>query len=114
MKTYFCYLEYFATGEGMTDAMAVAYAENEEDAKKAFCIKHICNVFINDEKHTQDCVNYFSHGVDVYDMNDETKHAEIKNIMKSLFTEKNIEYMFHANKAGALIDFYYKSYANYS
>ena len=47
-------------------------------------------------------------------MNDETKHAEIKNIMKSFFTEKNIEYMFHANKAGALIDFYYKSYANYS
>ena len=114
MKTYFCYLEYFATGEGMTDAMAVAYAENEEDAKKAFCVKHICNVFINDEKHTQDCVNYFSHGVDVYDMNDETKHTEIKNIMKSFFTEKNIEYMFHSNKAGALIDFYYKSYANYS
>lgn len=34
MKTYFCYLNYFATGEGMTNAMAVAYAENEEDAKK--------------------------------------------------------------------------------
>lgn len=113
MKTYFCYLNYFATGEGMIHAMAVAYAENEEDVKKAFCVKHICNVFIN-EKHTQDCVNYFSHGVVVYDMNDETKHTEIKNIMKNFFTESNIEYMFHSNKAGALIDFYYKSYANYS
>lgn len=110
MKTYFCYLEYFATGEGMTDAVAVAYAENEEDAKKAFCVKHICN---NDTTDML-CISYFSHGVDVYDMNDETQHAEIKNIMKSFFTEKNIEYMFHANKAGALIDFYYKSYANYS
>jgi len=113
MKIYFCYLNYFATGEGMTNAMAVAYAENEEDAKKAFILKHLCNVFIN-EKHTQDCVNYFLHGVVVYDINDETQHAKIKNIMKDFFTENNIEYMFHANKAGALIDFYYKSYANYS
>lgn len=47
-------------------------------------------------------------------MDDETQHTKIKNIMKDLFTENNIEYMFHANKAGALIDFYYKSYANYS
>jgi hypothetical protein len=110
MKTYFCYLNYFATGEGMTNAMAVAYAENEEAAKKAFCIKHICN---NDVTNML-CISYFSHGVVVYDMNDETKHTEIKNIMKDFFTENNIEYMFHANKAGALIDFYYKSYANYN
>jgi hypothetical protein len=110
MKTYFCYLNYFATGEGMPNAMAVAYAENEEAAKKAFCIKHICN---NDATNML-CISYFSHGVVVYDMNDETQHAEIKNIMKDFFTENNIEYMFHANKAGALIDFYYKSYANYS
>lgn len=110
MKTYFCYLNYFATGEGMTNAMAVAYAENEEDAKKAFCIKHICN---NDATDML-CISYFSHGVVVYDINDETQHTKIKNIMKDFFTENNIEYMFHANKAGALIDFYYKSYANYS
>ena len=110
MKTYFCYLNYFATGEGMTNAMAVAYAENEEDAKKAFCIKHLCN---NDATDML-CISYFSHGVVVYDINDETQHAEIKNIMKDFFTENNIAYMFHANKAGALIDFYYKSYANYS
>jgi hypothetical protein len=94
----------------MTNAMAVAYAENEEDAKKAFCIKHLCN---NDATNML-CISYFSHGVVVYDMNDETQHAKIKNIMKDFFTENNIEYMFHANKAGALIDFYYKSYANYS
>ena len=110
MKTYFCYLNYFATGEGMTNAMAVAYAENEEDAKKAFCIKHMCN---NDATNML-CISYFSHGVVVYDMNDEVQHAKIKNIMKDFFTENNIEYMFHANKAGALIDFYYKSYANYN
>jgi hypothetical protein len=110
MKIYFCYLNYFATGEGMTNAIAVAYAENEEDAKKAFILKHICN---NDAANML-CISYFSHGVVVYDMNDETQHAKIKNIMKDFFTENNIEYMFHANKAGALIDFYYKSYANYS
>ena len=113
MKIYFCYLNYFATGEGMTNAMAVAYAENEEYAKKAFIRKHICNEMPT-EDNTKDCVNYFSHGVIVYDMDDETQHTKIKNIMKDFFTENNIEYMFHANKAGALIDFYYKSYANYS
>lgn len=112
MKTYFCYFNHFGTGEGMTFAIGAANAENEEDAKKAFILKHLCNVFIN-EKHTQDCVNYFSHGVVVYDMDNETQHAKIKNIMKDFFTEKNIEYMFHANKAGALSDFYYKSYANF-
>lgn len=109
MKTYFCHLGYFATGEGMTYAMSVTNAENEEDAKKAFCIKHMCN---NDSTNML-CLSYFSHIVVVYDMDDETKHAEIKNIMKDFFTEKNIEYMFHANKEGALIDFYYKSYANF-
>ena len=110
MKTYFCYLNYFATGEGMTNAMAVAYAENKEAAKKTFCIKHLCN---NDATDML-CISYFSHGVVVYDINDETQHTKIKNIMKDFFTENNIEYMLRANKAGALIDFYYKSYANYS
>ena len=45
MKTYFCYFNHFATGEGITNVMAVVYADglNEEDAKKAFCIKHMCN-----------------------------------------------------------------------
>jgi hypothetical protein len=112
MKTYFCELNYFATGEGMKNVMAVVYADglNEEDAKKAFILKHMCN---NDATDML-CISYFSHGVVVCDMDDETQHAKIKNIMKDFFTEKNIEYMFHANKAGALIDFYYKSYANFS
>lgn len=110
MKKYFCYLEYFATGEGLIYAIGVAYAENEEYAKKVFCIKHICD---NDATDML-CISYFSHGVVAYDMGDKTKHAKIKKLMKNFFTEKNIESMFRANKAGGLIDFYYKSYANFS
>jgi hypothetical protein len=110
MKKYFCFLEYFATGGGMTYCIAAVYAENEEDAKKAFCIKHMCN---NDATNML-CISHFSRGVVVYDISDETQHAKVKSVMNYFFTEKNIERMFAANKAGALIDFYYKSYVNYS
>ena len=113
MKTYLCFLEHFATGEGMTHCIAAVHAENEEDAKNAFIRKHICNEMPT-EDNTKDCVNYFSHGAILYDIGDETQHAKVKSIMNDFFTEKNIEHMFAANKAGALIDFYYKSYVNYS
>lgn len=112
MKTYFCYLNYFATGEGMTHCIAAIHAENEEDAKNAFMRKHICNE-LPTEGITNECVSYFSHGVVAYDISDETQHAEVKSVMNDFFTEKNIEHMFAANKAGALINFYYKSYVNY-
>jgi len=113
MKTYLCFLEHFATGEGMIHCIAAVHAENEENAKKAFIRKHICNEMPT-EDNTKECVSYFSHGAILYDIGDETQHAKVKSIMKDFFTEGNIEHMFHANKAGALIDFYYKSYANYS
>lgn len=108
-------MEHFATGEGITFAMAAVHAESEEDAKKEFCLKYICDAsLIENTEYIQGCISYFSHGVVVYDIGDETQHAKVKNIMKDFFTEKNIEHMFAYNNVGALIDFYYKSYVNYS
>lgn len=114
MKRYFCYIQYFATGEGITYAMAFVYAKDESEAKKTFCRKHMCNEGFVKEEHIQDCITHFSHGVNVYDMSNESDTEKVKGRMGFYFTEKVIEHMFDANKAGALGEFYFKSYANYS
>jgi hypothetical protein len=113
MKLYFCFLEHFATGEGLTYCMAIVGSENEENAKKEFVRKYMCNELVK-EKHIQDCVDYFSVGMDVYEWHETTHHDKIKDIMKTFFTQSVIDIMFDAEKAHALHEFNFKLYNNYS
>lgn len=112
-NAYLCYIEYSATGEGLTFALAAVYAASENEAKTKFARKYMCNeLFV--EEHIQACVAHFSYGIKVYDFSDESKHNEIRQIMKTFFTTSVIESVFDANKQGALDEFYFKSYTNYS
>lgn len=113
MKPYFCFLEYFATCEGLTYCMAVVGADNEEDAKKKFVREHMCNELFAEE-HIQECVTYFSRGVYVYDFHDANNHDKIKDILKSFFSQAVMDSMFDAEKSHALHEFNFKIYTNYS
>lgn len=111
-NAYLCYIEYSATGEGLTFALAAVYAASENEAKTEFARKYMCNELF--AEHIQACVAHFSHGIKVYDFKDESKHNEMKQIMTSFFTNSVIESVFDAQKQGALGEFYFKSYTNYS
>lgn len=111
-KLYLCYLEYFATGEGLTFAIAAVYATSKDDAKAKFVEKFMCD--LAEEENKKQCVLYFSQGVKVYDFTKKSKHNEMKKIMASFFTNSVIESLFDAQKHGALGEFYFKLYSNYS
>lgn len=113
MKTYFCYLEYFATGEGLTFSMGIVFARDKKSATRKFCEKYMCSESI-DNKILNECVSYFSPATKVYDLKNKKENIAIRNIMKDFFTEKVIDHTLDATKNGALMDFYYNSYVNYS
>lgn len=116
MKTYFCYLDYYATGEGLTHVMGMVTAENEESAKEKFVV----NNFSSDCDHAartdrmKEFVNYFSPIVKVFDFQDQSKREAIKEIMKDFLTDKVIEHLFAAENSHALCKFNFHSYVNYS
>jgi hypothetical protein len=93
--------------------MAVVGAENEENAKKEFARKYMCDGIIKEE-HIQQCVTHFCYGIKAYEFHSETHHAEIKELLKDFFSQSVIDSMFHAEKAQALHEFHFKLYNNYS
>ena len=117
-KTYLCYLNYFATGEGLTHCVAVVGAQNEEEAKKIFCEKYMCSES-GTEESLKHCVWYFSHGVKVFDFQDAIKKGgedleKIKEHLKKFFTTFVIDSMLDAAKVKCLHEFYFKTYTNYN
>lgn len=116
MKTYFCYFDYAATGEGMTHIMGMVAAESEESAKEKFIVDNLYTDWDHVAKADmiKEGVKYFSHGVDIFDFQDQSKREAIKGIMKDFLTEKMIEHLFASENAHALHKFNFHSYVNYS
>lgn len=110
MKTYVCYLVYFATGEGMTYAVGAVYAKNKKEAKAKFCKKHMMNDNSDFEEET---IKYFSKCVDVYDYSNKDNHPKIKEVMQKFFNDPTTSYVLSFIDKG-LVDFYFKSYVNIS
>ena len=109
MKTYFCYIEYFATGEDLTFAIGVSRAKTEREAKVMFCKQHMVN-----NPNDTISIKYFLPGVEAFNFKTKKNHTKIKNIMANFFSAANIDHVFTALDNNALFDFYYKSYVNYS
>ena len=110
MKTYFCYLEYFATGEGLTVAIGFVFAKNKKGAQKEFCKQHMCRLTYDENE----AIDYFSPAVDVFDMKDKKNHPRVKQIMKTFLSDGAVESVFAAYDHGALMECYFKHFANYS
>jgi len=116
MKTYFCYLDYYATGEGLTHVMGMVAAENEESAKEKFIVDNLYSDWDHVAKADmiKGGVNYFSPCIAIFDFQDQSKREAIKGIMKDFLTDKMIEHLFAAENAHALGKFNLHSYVNYS
>jgi hypothetical protein len=110
LKTYFCHLEYLATGEGLTIAIGFVIANNKKEAQKEFCKQHMCRLTY-DETET---IEYFSPGVYVFDMKDKKNHPKVEQVMKTFLSENAVKSIFAAYTHGALMECYFKHYANYS
>jgi len=110
MKTYFCYLEYFATGEGLTVAIGFVFAKNKKGVQKEFCRQHMCRLTYDENE----AIEYFSPAVNVFDMKDKKNHPKVKQIMKTFMSEGAVNSVFAAYDHGALMECYFKHFANYS
>jgi len=110
IKTYFCNLEYFATGEGLIIAIGFVFANNKDEARKKFCRQHMCRL-VHDEN---EAIEYFSPAVHVFDMKDKKNHPKVKQIMKSFMSEGAVDSVFAAYDHGALMECYFKHYINYN
>ncbi len=110
MKTYFCHLEYLATGEGLTIAIGFVFANNKDDARKEFCRQHMCRLTYDENE----AIEYFSPAVYVLDMKDKKNHSRVKQIMKTFLSEGAVESVFAAYNHGALMECYFKHFANYN
>ena len=112
-KSYFCFLEHFATGEGLTFSIAVVSGKSKKEAKIKFIETHICNGEFSKEEHKKECVSYFSHGVLVYDFDNSKEYTKIEDIMNKFFSEAVTKSMLDARKI-ALMEFCFKMHTNYS
>ena len=112
-KSYFCFLEHFATGEGLTFSIAVVSGKSKKEAKVKFIETHICNSEFPKEEHKKECVSYFSHGVEVYDFDNSKEYTKIEDTMNKFFSEAVTKSMLDARKT-ALMEFCFKMHTNYS
>ena len=116
MKPYFCYLDHFATGEGIVFCLGLVAAESEEQAREKFVIENMLTHWNpeTDATRIKEGVEYYSGGVLVYDFRDKSKRDDIKRILKDFISESHIEYILTADDNHALHRFRFHSYVNYS
>lgn len=111
MKQYFCFLEYFATGEGLTENMGFVEAKSEKEAIKIFCKEHVLS------KNTcslEEETSFFSDLVGVYDLSNKERLADTRAILNNYFRPKVTRSILKARMTrGAIFDFNFRFYANY-
>ena len=106
MKQYFCHIDYYATGEGVTANMAIVVAESKDDALAKFCKKH----FDSQDGESE----YFKDYVDVMDPSNELELERIEDTLKGCFTKTMSRSIIKGLEAGALFDFSFQYHVNYS
>ena len=101
-KQYFCFLQYFATGEGLTENMAFVDAKSQKEAIKIFCRDYVLS------KNTctlEEEVSFFSDVVCIY----------AQEILNNFFRPEVTRSILKARmKKNAIFDFNFRFYANYS
>ena len=112
-KTYFLYLRYFATGEGITDSCGVVLETTKNKAIEKFLRQGMLKS-LTDEKHIQYGVEHFSPGVTIYDLGVKRNHVKVAKILKDYLSEFAITAILAAAEGHALHDFNFHLYRNYS
>jgi len=100
-KTYFVYLNYFATGEGMIDAFGFFYAKNPTDAKRQLIVTTMCST--KDTPESIDaCVGYFGLGAETYNCSNKKDREKAKIILSSFLIQTIINAIFATIGRGML------------
>ena len=99
LKGFLTYMEYFATGEGMTIEFLLSFTDTAKQAKE----KHL-DKFVGKREESRD---YFGNGIVVYPI----KSPKAKALLDQYF--KNVDWLHHQLIAGG-IDFHVKYYVNHS
>lgn len=105
MKQYFCHIDYYATGEGITANMAFVVAASKDEALDKFCKKHL---------DFQEGSEYFKDYVDVMDPSNALELERIEDTLKGCFTKTMSRSVIRGLEAGALFDFSFQYHVNYS
>lgn len=113
MKLYFCFLEYGATGEGLTYIMATVYGNSRKEAAENFCKDHLLNQPMTVEQW-KETVKYFKQWVQTFDLNKKSEKQKAKEVLKSFLTPDMIAALFRAGKSGGLREFSFHYYVNNS
>lgn len=99
LKGFLTYMEYFATGEGMTIEFLFSHTDTHEEAKE----KHL-DKFIGNQKESRD---YFGAGIDVMPIESDRAYKILDHHFK------NAQWLHDQLKTGG-IEFYWKYYVNHS
>jgi hypothetical protein len=98
-NVFLTYMEYFATGEGLTIEILMSMTDTAEQAKE----KHL-DKFVGTRQEARD---YFIKGLDVYPI----KSKEAKDLLDQYF--KNVDWL-HEQLATGGVEFHFKYYVNHS
>lgn len=110
---YFVYFNYFATGEGMTDAFGFYDALSPKHAAGQLVREVMCKN-LTDPEHIKEAVDYFTVGCEVYDVDDEAKHGDIKDVLEAFVAPKVADYIFETMKERVCLEHTFYLYTNHS
>lgn len=106
---YLVYFDYFATGEGRTEIIALVHAKSRKQAVQEVLINHLVH-----DKNDKDALAYFSCGAEALNLSVAKNHEKAMIWLRRVFTENFADFIIRAKKKHALREFYMKLYVNYS
>lgn len=114
-KSFFGHLTYFATCEGLAYVVAHVLAASKEEAARKFIVQHLAGEWGSRPENVEDSIKFWSQGLDLVEMDGSEKSiAKVREMAQDLIDPKMIDHLVAAEKGGALFEFYFKSYVNYS
>lgn len=97
----------------MTDSCAVVFEHTEKKAIEKFLRAGMMKQ-LTDESHIQDGINYFKHGVSIYNFGVKKNHEKIRGILKDYLAPTVVDAIMDAEVGHALHEFNFHLYRNYS
>jgi hypothetical protein len=113
VKSYFVYLNYAATGEGLTHSCGLAIASTKDAAKRDFLKRTMLQHTIN-KKHFEESVKYYGCACQVFDLHNKKDQKRVREILDYFLTPNTIEAIIEAEDANALHEFTFHLYRNFS
>lgn len=114
-KCFFGSLTYGATGEGLTFVVAQVIALDQKEAARKFISQHLAGEWGNKPENIERTVEFWSYGLRLVELDcNEGADEKIREMTKDFLNTKTVEYLIEANKSHGLMEFYFKSYVNFS